>query len=98
MNAIGHSLLEEMVYKDGQLLNPNLVDYRVPTFAHCPKISKRFWSKIETAPDPSAPRAPARALIAGASASATRFASDGAAAVRFAAHAREVWRALGKIS
>ena len=37
MNAIGHSLLEEMVYKDGQLLNPNLVDYRVPTFAHVPK-------------------------------------------------------------
>ena len=36
MNAIGHTLLEEMVYKDGQLLNPNLVDYRVPTFATLP--------------------------------------------------------------
>ena len=33
MNALGHSLLEEMVYEDGQLLNPNLVDYRVPTFS-----------------------------------------------------------------
>ncbi len=37
MNAIGHSLIEEMIYKDGQLLNPNLVDYRVPTFQHLPK-------------------------------------------------------------
>jgi CO/xanthine dehydrogenase Mo-binding subunit len=37
MNAIGHSLLEEMIYKDGQLLNPNLVDYRVPSFDHLPK-------------------------------------------------------------
>lgn len=36
MNAIGHTLLEEMIYKDGQLLNPNLVDYRVPTFAALP--------------------------------------------------------------
>src|ERR1044071_4263651 len=36
MNAIGHTLLEEMIYKDGQLLNPNLVDYRVPTFATLP--------------------------------------------------------------
>lgn len=37
MNAIGHSLLEEMVYKDGQLLNPNLIDYRIPTFRHVPE-------------------------------------------------------------
>jgi CO/xanthine dehydrogenase Mo-binding subunit len=37
VNAIGHSLLEEMIYKDGQLLNPNLIDYRVPTFAHVPE-------------------------------------------------------------
>ena len=36
MNALGHSLLEEMVYRDGQLLNPNLVDYRVPTFNDLP--------------------------------------------------------------
>src|SRR5207249_8225429 len=32
MFGIGHTMLEEMVYEDGQLLNPNLVDYRVPTF------------------------------------------------------------------
>jgi len=37
MNAIGHSLLEEMIYKDGQLLNPGLVDYRVPGFLHLPR-------------------------------------------------------------
>ncbi|MFQ5902418.1 MAG: xanthine dehydrogenase family protein molybdopterin-binding subunit [Candidatus Binatia bacterium] len=35
--GIGHTLFEEMVYEDGQLLNPNLVDYRVPTFRHLPK-------------------------------------------------------------
>ncbi len=35
--GLGHSLFEEMVYEDGQLLNPNLVDYRVPTFSDLPK-------------------------------------------------------------
>jgi len=30
MQGIGHTLLEQMVYDGGQLLNANLVDYRVP--------------------------------------------------------------------
>jgi CO/xanthine dehydrogenase Mo-binding subunit len=36
MFGIGHSLMEEMIYEDGQLLNGNLVDYRVPTFRDLP--------------------------------------------------------------
>jgi CO/xanthine dehydrogenase Mo-binding subunit len=34
--GIGHTLMEEMVYEDGQLLNGNLIDYRVPTFKDMP--------------------------------------------------------------
>ena len=37
MQGIGHTLFEEMVYEHGQLLNPNLIDYRVPTFADVPQ-------------------------------------------------------------
>ena len=37
MFGIGHTLMEEMVYEDGQLLNGNLVDYRVPSFYDLPK-------------------------------------------------------------
>src|ERR1051325_8399 len=37
MFAIGHTLCEELVYEEGQLLNPNLIDYRVPTFENVPK-------------------------------------------------------------
>ncbi|MFQ5850986.1 MAG: xanthine dehydrogenase family protein molybdopterin-binding subunit [Candidatus Binatia bacterium] len=37
MMGIGHALFEQMVYEGGQLVNPNLVDYRVPTFADLPK-------------------------------------------------------------
>ena len=37
MFGLGHTLFEEMIYDEGQVLNPNLVDYRVPTFRHLPK-------------------------------------------------------------
>jgi CO/xanthine dehydrogenase Mo-binding subunit len=52
MTAIGHSLLEEMVYKDGQLLNPNLVDYRVPTFEHVPKEFETILVESQNGPGP----------------------------------------------
>ena len=35
--AMGHTLFESLVYEDGQPLNPNLVDYRVPAFRDVPR-------------------------------------------------------------
>jgi CO/xanthine dehydrogenase Mo-binding subunit len=35
--GIGHTLMEEMVFEDGQPLNPNLIDYRVPMFKDLPE-------------------------------------------------------------
>src|SRR5262245_3805230 len=52
MNAIGHSLLEEMIYKDGQLLNPNLVDYRVPSFGTLPKDFETILVESHNGPGP----------------------------------------------
>jgi CO/xanthine dehydrogenase Mo-binding subunit len=52
MNAIGHTLLEEMVYKEGQLLNPNLIDYRVPSFAHLPKDFETVLVENHNGPGP----------------------------------------------
>ena len=52
MNAIGHTLLEEMIYKDGQLLNPNLVDYRVPTFAALPNDFESVLVESHNGPGP----------------------------------------------
>jgi CO/xanthine dehydrogenase Mo-binding subunit len=37
MQGIGHTFFEQLIYEGGQLLNPNLVDYRVPTFAEVPE-------------------------------------------------------------
>ena len=38
MMGIGHTFFEQMVYEDGQLLNPGLIDYRVPTMADLPEF------------------------------------------------------------
>jgi CO/xanthine dehydrogenase Mo-binding subunit len=37
MQGIGHTLFEQMIYENGQLLNPNLIDYRVPRFSDVPE-------------------------------------------------------------
>jgi CO/xanthine dehydrogenase Mo-binding subunit len=37
MQGIGHTFFEELIYDNGQLINPNLVDYRIPTFADLPE-------------------------------------------------------------
>jgi len=52
MNAIGHTLMEEMVYKDGQLLNPNLIDYRVPSFASLPGEFETILVESHNGPGP----------------------------------------------
>jgi CO/xanthine dehydrogenase Mo-binding subunit len=52
MFAIGHSLLEEMIYKDGQLVNPNLIDYRVPGFQNLPKAFETILLENHNGPGP----------------------------------------------
>jgi CO/xanthine dehydrogenase Mo-binding subunit len=36
MQGIGHTFFEQLTYENGQLVNANLIDYRVPTFADVP--------------------------------------------------------------
>ena len=52
MNGIGHSLFEEMVYKDGQLLNPNIIDYPIPTFDDLPKHLETILIENRNGPGP----------------------------------------------
>ena len=52
MQAIGHTMFEEMVYEDGQLLNPNLIDYRIPTFADLPDVFETILIENEDGPGP----------------------------------------------
>jgi CO/xanthine dehydrogenase Mo-binding subunit len=50
--GLGHTLFEQMVYQDGQLLNPNLVDYRVPAFRDLPKEFSSALIQNENGPGP----------------------------------------------
>ena len=38
--GIGQALFEDMAYDHGQLLNPNLIDYRLPRFTDLPELFK----------------------------------------------------------
>jgi CO/xanthine dehydrogenase Mo-binding subunit len=50
MFGIGQTLLEELVYEDGRLINPNLADYRMPRFRDLPEslISHIHEDKVVT--------------------------------------------------
>ena len=50
--GLGHTLYEEMLYEDGQLLNPNFIDYRVPTFERLPKEFSSFLIENGNGPGP----------------------------------------------
>lgn len=52
MQAIGHTMFEEMLYEDGQLLNPNLVDYRVPLFTDLPEVFETVLIESGDGPGP----------------------------------------------
>jgi CO/xanthine dehydrogenase Mo-binding subunit len=52
INAVGHSLMEEMLYQNGQLLNPNLIDYRVPTFNDVPPEFETILIENHNGPGP----------------------------------------------
>ena len=50
LQGLGHTLLEEMVYEGGQLLNPNLIDYRVPRAEDVPRhLECRFVENADGA-------------------------------------------------
>ena len=53
MMGIGHTLFEQMIYdSNGQLLNPNLVDYRVPSFSDVPEEFDTVLIENQDGPGP----------------------------------------------
>lgn len=52
MFGIGHTIMEEMIYSDGQLLNPNLIDYRVPRFGSLPEKLETILLENDNGPGP----------------------------------------------
>jgi CO/xanthine dehydrogenase Mo-binding subunit len=56
MMGIGHTLFEQMVYEGGQLVNSNLIDYRVPRFADVPAEFVTVLVENEDGPGPHGAR------------------------------------------
>ncbi|HEX9442614.1 MAG TPA: xanthine dehydrogenase family protein molybdopterin-binding subunit, partial [Candidatus Binatia bacterium] len=56
MMGIGHTLFEQMVYDGGQLVNSNLIDYRVPRFSDVPEEFETVLVENEDGPGPHGAR------------------------------------------
>jgi CO/xanthine dehydrogenase Mo-binding subunit len=52
MMAVGHTLYEEMIYSDGQLANPGLINYHVPNFRDVPKDLHSVLIENQNGPGP----------------------------------------------
>src|SRR4029450_4764300 len=60
MMGIGHTFLEHMVYQDGQLLNPGLIDYRIPTMEDLPDELRSILVENGDGPGPYGARGSAK--------------------------------------
>ncbi|HEY3302065.1 MAG TPA: xanthine dehydrogenase family protein molybdopterin-binding subunit [Candidatus Binatia bacterium] len=56
MMGIGHTLFEQMIYEGGQLVNSNLIDYRVPRFSDVPREFETVLVENEDGPGPHGAR------------------------------------------
>ncbi|MDP2600989.1 MAG: xanthine dehydrogenase family protein molybdopterin-binding subunit [Deltaproteobacteria bacterium] len=52
VQGLGHTLFESLVYENGQPLNANLIDYRVPRFGDLPKHFESALIENEDGPGP----------------------------------------------
>lgn len=52
MMGLGHTFFEQMVYEHGQLLNPSLIDYRIPAMSDLPRESQSILIENGDGPGP----------------------------------------------
>jgi CO/xanthine dehydrogenase Mo-binding subunit len=63
ITGIGQAMFEEIAYDNGQLINPNLVDYVLPSLGDMPPVIDPIALKCRTETARSARKASASALI-----------------------------------
>jgi CO/xanthine dehydrogenase Mo-binding subunit len=98
--GLGHTFFEQMVYEDGQLLNPSLIDYRVPVMSDLPEEFRSILVENGDGPGPYGAKGigegaimPIAPAVANAVADAT-----GARIRDLPLTTERVWRALHKDS
>lgn len=96
MQGIGHSLFEEVIVQNGEIMNANLIDYRVPTFVDVPQKLQSILVENEDGPGPYGARGTGEAgLIPAAAALGNAvFRKTGARLTDLPMTPERVWRAL----
>ena len=96
MMGVGHTLYESIVYESGQIINPNLIDYRVPKFRDLPEKFECILVENSDGPGPYGAKGMGEAgIIPPAAAIANAVAwSTGARIKELPLTPERVWRAL----
>ncbi len=96
--GVGHTLYESIVYENGQIVNLNLIDYRVPKFTDVPEEFECFLVENGDGPGPYGAKGMGEAgIIPPAAAIANAVAwSTGVRIKELPLTPEKVWRALDK--
>ncbi|MBI4528734.1 MAG: xanthine dehydrogenase family protein [Deltaproteobacteria bacterium] len=96
MMGVGHTLYESIIYDNGQIVNPNLIDYRVPAFEDTPKEFECILVENGDGPGPYGAKGMGEAgIIPPAAAIANALAwKTGARIKELPLTPERVWRAL----
>jgi CO/xanthine dehydrogenase Mo-binding subunit len=52
IQGLGHTMFESLLYENGQLINPNLIDYRVPFITDLPTVFESELVENRDGPGP----------------------------------------------
>jgi CO/xanthine dehydrogenase Mo-binding subunit len=98
MQGIGNALFEEMVFVDGQLLNDNLLEYRIPTIEDLPMDSACVIVENEDGPGPFGAKGCGEGAFAGViGAIATAVADAGVPMTELPFTPQRVWRRIQEL-
>jgi CO/xanthine dehydrogenase Mo-binding subunit len=97
MMGIGHTLFEEMVYADGQLVNSTLLGYRVPRFSDLPEEFHTILLENRDGPGPFGARGMGEGGLLGVSPAVTNalYRHTGVRIKDLPLTPERVWRAIG---
>lgn len=98
MQGIGNAMFEEMVFVDGQLLNDNLLEYRIPTIEDLPMHSSCVIVENEDGPGPFGAKGCGEGAFAGIiGAIATAVADAGVPMTELPFTPERVWRRIQEL-
>jgi CO/xanthine dehydrogenase Mo-binding subunit len=94
--GIGHTLCEELLYENGQPLNPNLIDYRVPRFSDLPLTLESILLEDQNGPGPYGAKGIGEAgiLPVGSAVAEALFQALGVRILDLPLTPEKVWRAI----